>query len=300
MALMNSLGLARKVLKKAYLVESAKVPDQWKELIPRVNNTTQSKELYKQIAGFGPAEQTDEGEEVKFDNQFPIFTLTLEPYMVTKGVRYSRLKEFTEQYKDVTKVQPQWARAFKHKRNQVAADMYNNGFTSTSYGVNSETLFATSHSMGVGGTTFSNRPAVELAFGPSALKQAAVELRKQKSARNVPQPILGKLKVINPVDLEPDVITVINSMLQAGTANNDTNKFLRDRYTNFTCDYLTDTDAWFVISEDVDEHGLVWLDQMPYDIEKLARDTKLMDAWVGSESYKPGWYDAHGTWGTTG
>jgi hypothetical protein len=299
MALSTSLGLARKVLKKVHLVESEQVPDQWKMLVPRVESTTQSKELYKQLAGYGPAERTDEGEEVHFDNQFPLYTLTLEPYMVTKGTRYSRLKQFTEQYKEVTKVVPQWARAFKHKRNQVAADMYNNGFSS-GYGVNSEALFATSHAMGVGGVTFANRPSVDVAFGPDALKQAAIEVRKQKSARNTIQPALGKLRIIHPVDLEPSVITVCNSLQLAGVANNDTNKFIRERYSYFTCDYLTSTTAWFLISEDQSEHGLVWLNQMPYDIEQLPRDTKLMDAWVASESYNLGWYDAHGTWGTTG
>lgn len=294
-----TLGLARKVLKKVYVVEAAKVPDQRKELFPRVESTTQDKELYKQLQGFGPAERTDEGEEVHFDTMSPAFTLTLKPYMVTKGVRYSKLMAFTNQYKEVTGIQKAWARAFMHKRNQVAADFYNNGFSS-GYGVNSEAAFATSHSMGTGAPTFSNRPSVDLVFGPDALKQAAVELRKQKSARNTPQQVLGRLKVLNPIDLEPSVVTVLNSMLTPENANNATNKFIRDRYSNFTCDYFTSTTAWFVISEDTEELGTVWLDQMPYDIEQLPRNTALMDTWIGSESYNLGWYDAHGIWGTTG
>lgn len=294
-----TLGLARKVLKKVYLVEQQKVQDQRAELFPNRLSTTQDKELFKQISGFGPAEYTDEGEEVKFDTQSPIFTLTLRPYMVTKGVRYSKLMNFTNQYKEVTGVQKLWARSFMHKRNQVAADFFNGGFSS-GYGVNSEAAFATSHSMGTGAVTFSNRPSTDLVFGPDALKQAAVELRKQKSARNTPQPTLGRLRIVNPIDLEPSVITVLNSLLNPGNAENDTNKFIRDRFSSFTCDYLTSTTAWFVMSEDADEVGTVWLDQMPYDIEQLPRDTHLMDTWVGSESYNLGWYDAHGIWGTTG
>ena len=296
MSLMQSLLLARAVLKKAYVVEAQKVADQSQFVIGRVDKTTQQYELYRQIAGFAPPEQTDDGDEVKFDQQFAIYQLKLTPVMFTKGARFSKLMQFTNQYKEVTNLTPQWARAFVHKKNQVSANLDVLGFSSTSYGVNSEALYTTSHNMG--GQTFSNRPAVDIVYGVLGHRQMMTEIRKQKSARGTPQPYIGQIIVKLPPDLEADGVAVIRSLQVAGTPNNDTNDFIRNRSDFRVIDYYTSTSNWWARAADESAHGLVMLQQMPYDIEKLARTTALMDPWVASESYQVGWYDAHGTWGS--
>ena len=296
MSLMASLLLARKVLKKAYIVESKKVPDQSQFVIGSFDKTTQQYELYRQIAGYAPPEQTDDGDEVKFDSQFAIYQLKLTPVLFTKGVRFSKLMAFTNQYKEVTDLTPQWSRAFVHKKNQVAANLDVLGFSSTSYGVNSEALYATSHNMG--GQTFSNRPAVDIVYGVLGHRQMMTELRKQKSARGTPQPYIGQILVKGAPDIEADMVAVIRSLQVAGTPNNDVNDFIRNRSDFRVIDYYTSASNWFARAQDETAHCLVGLSQMPYDIEKLARTTFLMDPWVASESYQVGWYDAHGTWGS--
>lgn len=288
--------LARATLKKAHLVESTKVPKLYEDVIGRIDKTTQQYELYRQVAGYSPLEQTNEGDEVKWDNQFAIHQLKLTPVLFTKGARFSVLFDFTNQYKEVTTLQPQWSRGSVHKRNQVAANMDVLGFSATNYGVNSEVLYTTSHNMG--GQTFSNRPAVDIAYGVQGHKQMMVEMRKQKSARGTPEPYIGKIKVKVPNDLEPDVYAVINSLRVAGTANNDTNDWIRERSTMAVIDYYTSTTNWFARAEDETAHGLVMLNQLPFDIKQLPMTTSLMTPWVCYESYQVGWYDAHGTWGS--
>ncbi len=294
----TTLGTGRKVFKRVYTVESQKVPQQWKQLVGRVDSTTQINEIYKQLKGLGPAEETNDGETVKWDDLSPIRQRAFTPVLMTKGTRYSKQMAFTNQYKEFLKIQPQYVRAFMHKKNQYVANMDVLGFTATTYGMNSETLYSTSHDMG--GVTFANRPSTELVYGPLAHQQAMVELRKQKSARNLPQPPMSKILFKFPVALEPQAVQVINSLQIAGSNENDTNKFIRDRSEMMVCDYYTSDTAWFARMMDNEEHGLAVLEQMPYDVEQLPRDEALMDRWVASESYEVLWFDAHGTWGTTG
>ena len=297
MALMTSLLLARKVLKEAALIESKKVEDQSEAVIGRVDKTTQQYELYRQIAGYSPPEQTNDGEEVKWDSQYAIYQLKLTPVIYTKGARFSKQMDFTNQYKEVTNVNPLWARAFKKKRNHVAANVDVLGFSATTYGVNSEVLYTTSHDMG--GTTFSNRPAVDIAFGVLGARQMLKEIRTQKDARGEPMATVGKVLVKLPPALEADGYAVIKSMSLPSQSNPGvTNEFFKNRLEFKVIDYYTSDTNWFARVTDESEHGLVMLDQMPYSIEKLARTTNLMDPWVASQSYQAGWYDAHGTWGS--
>lgn len=294
----TSLGTGRKIFKKVYVVESAKVPNQWRDIVGFVDNTNETSVLHKQMKGFGPAEETGDGEEVKWDQITPIRSRETRPVLFTKGVRYSKLMQFTNQYKEILSIQPAWVRSFMHKKNQYVANLDVLGFTSTTMGMNSETLYSTSHDMG--GLTFANKPTVAIAYSPLAHQQSMIELRKQKSARNLPQPPSGKILYKFPVALEAKATEVINALRIAYTNDNTPNDFIRNRSEMMVCDYYTSDTAWFARMMDNAEHGLGFLAQMPYDVEQLARGDDLMDKWVGSESYEVFWYDAHGSWGTEG
>lgn len=296
----QTLNIARANIKDVFIVEANHVPAQYKDVVGNMDSTTQSYETMKQLAGLEPAQITPEGEDAKADDLLALFSRNFIPFMVTKLVRYSKLMQFTNQYKEVLALQPQFARAFMAKKNQVFANLDNLGFTDTTYGMNSEVLYSTSHSMGAQTAALSNRPATDIAFGPLALWQAMTELRKQKGARGIPMPILGKILVKLPAALEPLGVTVVNSQNLQGTADNDENTFIRRRVEMAVIDYYTSDTAWFIRAMDNAEHGLFGLEQMPYDIEQLARGKDLMDSWVASESYTAGWKDAHGTWGTVG
>lgn len=294
----TTLGTGRKVFFKVYVVESKKVPNQWKQVVGRVEHTTETSVLHKQMKGFGPAEQTHDGEDVKWDTMTPIRHRETKPVLMTKGVRYSKQMSYTNQYKEIMTIQPAFVRQFMHKKNQYVAGLDIEGFTSTTMGMNGETLYATSHDMG--GITFANRFTTPIAYGPYAQKQVLIGIRKQKSARNTPQPPTGKVLMKFPVALEPMGIEVINSLQVANGNDNNINDFIRNRVEMMVCDYYTSDAAYFARMMNDDEHGLGVLNQMPYDVEQLARDKGLMDTWVASESYERFWFDAHGTWGDPG
>ena len=301
-ALVATLGLARKNILDVFVVQSEKLAKQWDYVIGKEYDTTQQFEVFKQIKPLSPAQATPEGESVHYDDWGQIFQNSFYPVTFTKGVKYSKQFGFTNQYKDVLNKQDQFARAFNQKKNQVAANLNNLGFTATNYGMNNETLYSTSHSQGAGNPTFANRPTTELPFGPLALEQALQEIRLQIDPVGQPMMLTGKCLLTVPIGKMGVAVRVVKSMKLQGTNNNDTNEFLMDMIDMQVIDYYTSSTAWFLrtVKSGVGGHGLFMLNQMPYDIEQLARDDSLMDKWIGSESYTVGWKDAHGSWGTTG
>jgi hypothetical protein len=308
----GTLQAGRIGLKKLFAVEMAKVDPEYLEVVgQRVDTTTQTAEAYKQYAGLGPSTQTPEGAKADFDDLTPIYTMYVKPNLYTKGIKFTVQTGYTDQYGVLKDLTPAFARAFVQRRNINVADLDNSGFTNTSYGQNSEALYSASHNMG--GVYFSNRPlaagsspgpsatTLDIAFSPLGLEQMWVDLQNQKSARNTPQYVEGKINVKLPTSLYPQAARAVTSTFLAGTNNNDPN-FLIKKYVNMPTvnHYYTSTTAWFAIADDPAFHGLFFLEQLPYVIEDLPRDEEILYKWVAYESWAFGWYDAHGTWGTLG
>jgi hypothetical protein len=306
----GTLGTGRIGLKKLFAIESDKVEKQYIDIVGRIDKTDQTAEVYKQYAGLGPATGTPEGNKVDYDDLVPLYVASFKPLMYSKGVKFSKQAAYTDQYNKLKSLTPDIARSFVQRRNLYTADLDNSGFTDTSRGMNTETLYSGSHLMG--SYYGSNRPlapgqsagasptTLDLAFGPLALEQAWSDIRRQKSARNLPMFPLGKLDIKVPPELYMQALRALRSLRLPGTNNNDDNVVREKFNAPVVIDYYTSTTAWFVKAADQNYHGLFFLEQMPYDIEELPPDDEIMRKWIAYESYIAGWYDWHGTYGTLG
>jgi hypothetical protein len=296
----STLGIARAELKTLYIAEAKNLPELRTDVIGTYMTTTQVYERFKSLTGMGPAADTPEGQPVQFDDQMALFTRDFYPSMVTKGRSFTKLAGFTDQYGELKKSTPRFAKSFNDKRNIKAANLDNLGFTNTTDGMNGETLYSTAHSNGTASAAgSSNRPAVNLTFGPLAVQQCKNEIRKQRDARNTPMRLSGQILLKVPIDLQGSLAAVLKSVNLPGTTNNDIN-YARENVDGRVIDDYTSSTAWFARMADNNLHGLVWMQQMPYDIEMLPLDKTLMQNWVAWESYVAFWYFWYGTWGTPG
>ena len=294
-----SWGLGRRNILEVYKIQAARIEKQWKWLLGNTLETTQIYEFFKQMRGLAPADPTPEGEPVKYDNYTQLFTRSFTPGLFTKGIKYTELADFTNQYKDIIAKQPDFALAFGTRKNLQAASLYNLGFTDTTMGQNSETLFSTSHSMG-GSVTGANTPLVNISFGPLAIEQMITEIRGQKDANNQPMMLTGGIQLMVPYQLEGKATRYVKSLQLAGTNNNDTNEFIKSRIELQICDYFSSATAFFGRMVDNQQHKLFILFQLPYDMKQLAMTDDLYQRYVARESYIVGWSDWHGTWGALG
>ena len=296
--LQQSLGdIGRVGLKKIWDIEAARYDDQVKLMLGNIIDTKQTFERFKTVVGLGPSVLVPEGEIIPVDDKSPLYVRNFTPVKYGKAVQYSVETAFVDQYRQIAELQPELARAFMLKRNLVAAGIYNNGFTDTTSGANSEVLFSTAHSMN--GVTASNRPAVDLAFGPLAVAQARSEIRQQKSARGQIMPYTGEILFLVPPALDGLRYSIMESDKMPTTNNNDAN-YARNKNRIETCDYLTSPSAWFARVADDSWHKLFFLKQMPYTIEKLPLNQAAINTWIAFESYVAGWMSHIGTWGTVG
>jgi hypothetical protein len=306
-----TLGAGRVGLKALFAMEAAKVEMQYIDVVQRVDHTTQTAEVYKQYIGLGPSDATPEGNEVIFDDLAPLYVLAVKPILYSKGIKMSVQTSYTDQYKKFKNLTPELAKTFIQRRNLNVADLDNSGFTDTTKGMNSEPLYSASHNLGnnymynrpiaVGTTAGASPTTVDLAFSPLMLEWAWKDIRRQVSARNLPMMLTGKLDIKVPPELFMQASRALKSIQLAGTNANDTNKEIQDRFNApKVIDYYTSATAWFLKSSNVDEHGLFFLEQMPYDVEMLPRDRFLQDQWVAYESWAFGWFKPYGVWGTAG
>jgi hypothetical protein len=67
---------------------------------------------------------------------------------------------------------------------------------------------------------------------------------------------------------------ILNSSGLQGTAENDKNHFKRRTWELIVNPRLTDTDAWFVIANDKDAHGLTFYRRVPISTMPLAIDPR--------------------------
>jgi hypothetical protein len=298
MAVIASWGLARKIFLQVFTIQSEKAEMQYKWLVGNELNTTQEYEIFKQMRGLQPAELTNEGESVKYDDYSQLFAAQFKPRLYTKGLKYTELADFTNQYKDIIAKQPDFARSFVLRRNIACAALYNLGFTDTTYGMNNETLFSTTHQMG--SFTGSNTPTVNYSFSPLGCEQVLIDLRLQKGADNQPMNLTGKVQLMVPPQLEGQALRAVNAIQLAGGNWNDPNQMVRSRISLEVCDFFTSSTAFFARMMDNSQHHLFLLKQMGYDIKQLAMTDDFYFRYAARESYIPGWSDWHGTYGVLG
>jgi len=127
----------------------------------------------------------------------------------------------------------------------TSANVFNNGFTTA--GFDGKVLFASDHPL-LGGGTQSNIPSVAADLSVTSLTAGLTAIEKFADERGLKQPTKAVLLTI-PVDLWNTAEELIQSEYKPYVANNEVNALQAKDLQYFVWHYLTDTDAWFLLSE---------------------------------------------------
>jgi len=177
------------------------------------------------------------------------------------------------------------------------ANLFNNGFNSSFVGPDGVTLFSTAHPL-VGGGSNGNRPTTDGDLSVAQLRTALNDIANTKDDA-------GKI-----VHWRPKVLLVsynqkwlgmelIGSELRADTADNALNAFKDDGLVVVATPYLTDTNAFFLLSEPSKHNVRTYWRERPnvlhdWDFETSSMKVKIRSRW------KKGWSDWRGVYGTSG
>jgi hypothetical protein len=280
-------------------LEYKRLPEQWKELF-EMDSSNRAFEEDQLMSGFGAAAIKAEGSGIQYDTASEAWTARYT--MQTVGLAFSITEEAQDDnlYGNIGKKYTKaLVRSLKHKKEILGANIFNNAFNSSYTGGDAKELLATDHPL-AGGGTFANELATPADLSETALEDAYIAICGFVDERGIPQMIRPKSLVI-PKELVFEAERLLNTTGRVGTADNDINALKSTGVipgAPIVNNYLTDTDAWFILTDCMD--GLKHFNRRSIrtkmDTEFNTGDFK----YKADERYAFGWTDPRGIFGSAG
>ena len=252
------------------------------------------------LSGFGTAAVKQEGSAVGYDDAQESFTARYTHETI--ALAFSITEEAVEDnlYDSIAKRYTKaLARSMANTKQIKAANVLNNGFSSSYTGGDAVELFSSAH---VSTSSSSNRNELSTAsdLSETSLEQALIDIAAMKDERGLKIAARG-MKMIIPSALQFTAERIMKTAQRVGTADNDINavKSLGMVPQGYAVNnFLTDTDAWF-IKTDV-PNGLKHMVRSPIKTAMEGDfDTGNM-RYKARERYSFGWSDWRGIFGSEG
>ncbi len=251
------------------------------------------------LSGFGNASVKPEGTSVSFDDATESYTarythetIALAFAITEEAVEDNLYDKISSRYTKAL------ARSMSNAKQVKAANVLNNGFSSSYTGGDGVELFSTAHP--TTGGNVKNELSTAADLNETSLEQALIDIAGITDDRGLKVALNG-MKMIIPVNLQFVAERLMKSNLRPGTADNDANAhrsmgMIPQGYV--VNNYLTDTDAFFIKTDA--PNGMK-------HFQRAAISTKMEgDFETGNVKYKArerysfGWSDWRGIFGSPG
>lgn len=275
-------------------------PEKWRKYFTVENEGKRAYVEDVMMAGLGAAPVKEEGAAVFYDQGSETYTARYTFETVAMAFAITEEAEEDGLYGSIGKKYSQaMALSFKHTKAVKTANVLNNGFDSNYKGGDQVALFSTAHPTHSAGNQ-SNKLSTDADFSETSLEDLLTQISNAVDDRNIPIALQAK-SIVYPTALQFIVPRVLNSPLRSGTAENDLNAFKQLGYlqTEHVMDErLTDTDAWFVVTD--------CQDGLKHIVRKAISGGVEGDFETGNMRYKKreryiqGWSNWRGVYGTSG
>lgn len=270
---------------------------------PSIFKTYQSRQYFEEdigVTGFGLAPILPEGESVTYDTMYQgyISRYTHVEYALGFIITKNMYNDNRYQNAMITKSQG-LAFSMNTTRETVGANVLNRAFSSSYTGGDGLELCSAVHT-NISGGTYQNELTTAADFSEASLEQACIDIGKWTNDRGL-QIAVRPLRLIGPPDLEFDFIRVLQSTLQSDSGENNINalrvsqKIPEGYQINH---YLTDTDAWFIITNCPD--GLKHFEREKDAFDKENDFDTSNAKFKATARYSFGWTDPKGIYGSPG
>ena len=252
------------------------------------------------LSGFGAAPVKQEGSGVSFDDANESFTarynhetIALAFAITEEAVEDNLYDRISARYTRAL------ARSMAHTKQVKAAAVLNNAFDSSVTGGDGKELCATDHPLITGGT-FANEPSVAADLNETSLEDALISIAGFVDERGLKIALRGT-KLIIPRQLQFTAESLMSSVLRNSPSDNAVNAIrkmgmLPQGYT--VNDFLTDTDAFFIMTDT--PRGFLHFERTPLSTNMEADfDTGNM-RYKARERYSFGFSDPRCVFGSPG
>ena len=252
------------------------------------------------IVGFGNAEVKTEGQGVDYDTASEGFTAR---YTHETGALAFALTEEAVEDNLYDRLGARYtkalARSMAHTKQVKAANVLNNAFSSSYTGGDGLSLINTAHTL-AGGGTWANRASTMADLNETSLENALIGISTFVDDRNMILALQGT-KLIVPPQLQFIADRLLESPGRVGTADNDINAvknmgLLPQGYS--VNHFLTDTDAWFVLTDCPD--GFKHFERSPISTSMEGDFDTGNVRYKARERYSFGWSNPRCVYGSQG
>jgi hypothetical protein len=213
-----------------------------------IENSDRAFEEEVMLSGFANAAVKSEGAAVTFDTANEAFTsrYTHETIALAFAITEEAIEDNLYD-RIATRYTKALARSMAQTKQIKAANVLNNGFSSSFPGGDGKELFATDHPT-VSAGDLKNELSTSADLSETSLEQAMIDIAAFKDERGFKIAARG-LKLIIPSELQFTAERILKSPARVGTSDNDLNALsskgmLPQGYV--VNNYLTDTDAFFI------------------------------------------------------
>ena len=251
------------------------------------------------LSGFGNAAVKAEGSGVSYDTAQETFTarythntIALAFAITEEAIEDNLYDRLASRYTKAL------ARSMANTKQIYAANVINNGFSTTYPGGDNSPLFSTTHATIAG--TFSNTLATQADLNETSLEQALIDIANLTDERGLKIAALGQ-KLIIPTALQFTADRLMKSAGRVGTADNDINAIrnmgmVPQGYV--VNHFLTDTNGWYV-KTDV-PNGMKYFERSPIRTSMEGDFETGNVRYKARERYSFGWSDPRGIYGSSG
>lgn len=273
-------------------------PEEWSKLGFQVEKSSKAYEEDVGLSSFGLASVKAEGDSVTYDTERQGFTSRYNHVVYALGFIITREIYEDDQYDVVGKRKAQGlARSMRQTKEIVGANIFNRAFA-TYTGGDGKVLVASDHPNVAGGTQ-SNIIGTAADISEAALEQAVIDIAGFRDDRGLLIAAKPK-KLIIPYQLQFEAHRILGSVGRVGTDLNDPNavKDMGLFSDVFTSHFLTDPDAWFIVTDVPDslKHFERRGDQFEMDNDFDTENAKFK----ATARYSFGWSDYRGVYGSAG
>lgn len=285
-------------LNSIYGKEYADYPVEWDKLFEK-NSSDRAYEEDLGLSSFGLASVKSEGAPIAYDSERQGFTSRYNHVVYALGFMITREIYEDDQYGKVGAQKAKaLARSMRQTKEIVGANVYNRAFSGSYVGGDGVALISALHP-NVAGGVFSNQIGTAADLSEAALEQAVIDIAGFRDDRGLL--IAAKPeKLVIPYQLQFEAKRILGSDGRVGTDLNDPN-VLKDMgiFSNvITNHYLTDADAWFILTSVKD--GLKYFerrgDQFEMDNDFDTENAKFK----ATARYSFGWTDPRAIYGSAG
>lgn len=239
---------------------------EWNKMVDTVDSD-KAFEKYQGLTNFGLAGVKDQGAGIPYRDRYQGFSREIQNvfYGIGTTITYEMMR--FEQYGKFNNISEKLAESVRKTEETVVANLLNNGF-STTLTADGVSLFNASHLLVADATTTQrNTPATASDLNQSAIEQMYIDVDNFVDDNNLPVSVKA-VRLIVPSESRFLAMKILGTEYKVDSGDNTINPISNSRMPLdlLVSHYLTDTDAWFVKTDE--KEGLVFQEVDPVMLDR--------------------------------